>query len=104
MRSSHLIAHKLSPDQSPRIQFELISFDFSHISYLKPIPRHALFIFTDQTLTVFLGVVGAGVEHAFVAGGFFVFADAAGLSIRFKCQRGLFWFREGGKMEGKFGW
>lgn len=48
---------------------------------LEPKPPHTYLVLLNHTLAFFLWVVGAGEEHAFVSGGFFVFAYAAGLFI-----------------------
>jgi hypothetical protein len=51
---------------------------------LKPKPPHTYFIFLNHGLAFLLRVVGAREEHAFVPGGFFVLAYAAGLEKRLK--------------------
>ena len=48
--------------------------------HIKPVTRHAAPILSHEVLARLLRVGGAGEEHTFVAGGLFVFADAAGLS------------------------
>lgn len=48
---------------------------------IEPKPFHTTPIPLHRTLTRFLRVVATAEEHAFVAGGFFVFADAAGLFV-----------------------
>ena len=55
---------------------------FQH-SRPKPIPPHTIPILGHQRSTFGgrCGVVGGGEEHAFVAGGFFGEADAAGLGF-----------------------
>lgn len=57
---------------------------------LEPVSRHAVFIPRHQAFTVFLGIVGAGEQHAFVTLGFFVFAYAAGLEYE---EQVLAWYR-----------
>ena len=47
--------------------------------YLETIALHADLVFRDEVGAVFLGVFGVGEEHAFVALGLLVGADAAGL-------------------------
>jgi hypothetical protein len=50
-------------------------------SYLKAVACHTTLVFVDRALAVFLRVVALAEEHAFVTGGFFVFADAAGFGF-----------------------
>lgn len=49
-------------------------------SDLESISSHTILIFVHQTLAIFLRIVRAREQHAFVSCGFFIFADTAGLS------------------------
>lgn len=51
----------------------------SHGLNLETITEHAALILVDQGLTLLGGIVGFGEEHAVVASGFLIFADAARL-------------------------
>jgi hypothetical protein len=53
----------------------------AHSRQLKAKPRHTAPVLIDRGSAVFLWVRRVAEEHAFVAGGFFFFADAAGLGI-----------------------
>ena len=69
-------------------------------SYRKPKPLHTVPIPLHRILTRNLGIRRVGEQHTFVAGGFFVFAHAAGLFSRQE-RRALvagfyLWWREGG--------
>lgn len=44
--------------------------------------RHTTPVLSHQVLASFLWIGGGGEEHAFVAGGFLVFADTAGLYVK----------------------
>lgn len=50
--------------------------------YLEPKPSHTSLVFLNSALAILLrGIVGAGEEHAVVAGLFLFLADTAWLSI-----------------------
>ena len=49
---------------------------------IKPETLHTTPVLADQVAARGLGVFGGGEQHALVARGFFLFADAAGLGLR----------------------
>lgn len=54
---------------------------FSPLRQIKPETLHTTPVLADQVPTRGLGVLGGGEQHALVARGFFLFADAAGLGL-----------------------
>jgi hypothetical protein len=71
--SSHLI--------SSQIQQTNPSCNHPPLRQIKPKPFHTTPVLADQVHACFLRIFRRGEQHALVAGGFFVFAHAAGLGF-----------------------
>lgn len=63
-----------------RVVYTIYSFTKAGALDLESVLGHAVLVLDDEVDAVFLGVFGVGEEHALIAGGLFVGADAARLS------------------------